>query len=365
MGCGRIGFQPESLGGEGLGGIDDIDDGIASGVCEARPAGTLVMAAPVSSTGEPVAAWNGTTTAVVLGATFIDSQIVLLHLDPDGLLVGSEVNVAIGTTPTVAWNGAGYGVAWTDSRYGLLGEIFFRALDATGAPRGQEVRITTTPTSSNEPTLLWMGDHFVIGWREGDFDYYTMAIDADGTPLTAARSFLAGTSGSRIDSDIEIIRAGTGMGVAWTYGCCDGEEYVHVAIGDSMGARTGSDVQIDGNSANQPFLAWNGEVFGYVWARGNDAWFATIDASGTVTNEQSLGLPGGVSALAWDGTRFAGLGFGVAEWIAITPASGISDRKSLGTGPISVERASLRWTTSGYIGVWSDAGTLQYLRICP
>jgi hypothetical protein len=365
MGCGRIGFQPESLGGEGLGGIDDIDEGIASGVCEARPAGTLVVPVP-GSTGEPVAVWNGTTTAIVLGATFTDSQIVLLHLDRDGLPVGSEVIVATGSTPTVAWNGAGYGVAWTDFRHGLLGEIYFRALDVTGAPRGQEIRMTTTPTSSNEPTLLWMGDHFVIGWREDDFNYYTMAIDADGAPLTAARSFLAGTSGSRIDSDIEIVRAGTGMGAAWTYGCCDGEEYVHVAIGDSMGARTGSDVQIDGNSANQPFLAWNGEVFGYVWkGRDNDVWFATIGASGTVTNKQSLGVPAAMSALAWDGTRFSGLTFGVAEWIAVTPTGGISDRTPLGTAPISVERASLRWTTNGYVGVWSDAGALQYLRICP
>ena len=66
---------------------------------------------------------------------------------------------------TLTWTGSVYGVAWQeyDSPYY---DIYFLALDGTGAIVGSDIRVTTTSVSSQNPDAVWTGSEFGIVWHD-------------------------------------------------------------------------------------------------------------------------------------------------------------------------------------------------------
>jgi hypothetical protein len=99
-----------------------------------------------------------------------------------GLAFGS----ARGTTPSIAWGGASFGVAWQADAAGG-GGIRFARMDRAGTPAG-EVTLTSASTAVL-PRVFADGGGFAVVWQEGSAPSLTMRLarlDASGAPKGAA-----------------------------------------------------------------------------------------------------------------------------------------------------------------------------------
>ena len=90
-----------------------------------------------------------------------------------GEKLGQEVNVsaspAYAFSPALAWTGSEYGLAWSDWREGNS-EIYFALLSSQGETLVPAKQVTTTAAYAGEPSLAWQGAGYGLAWtdqREG------------------------------------------------------------------------------------------------------------------------------------------------------------------------------------------------------
>jgi hypothetical protein len=147
----------------------------------------------VSATGAIVA---GSAVYVAYGATLSDTgtalvwnparaRFAVLSLGTDAVRV-SEINGTTVTTPVtipakpvaraaLATDGAGYGVAWTNSEG--TARVRFARGDASGAPPSASV--VFAPSFADEPDLVWTGSEYLVVLA-GDDQIVTARVDATG-----------------------------------------------------------------------------------------------------------------------------------------------------------------------------------------
>ncbi len=171
-------------------------------------------------------AWGGTS----YGASYTGAgeqngfSVFLSMLTPAGVVTppGEQtftlVDAAASGGPLV-WIGDRYGMAWQDRRDGNY-EIYFNTIDAGGAKRQPDVRLTSSDGFSVNPTMVWNNVEFLVAWqddRNGAFDVYAKRVSADGKALTADLQ-LTQAQGT-FDNESPAIAAGIGgVGVAWSFG---------------------------------------------------------------------------------------------------------------------------------------------------
>lgn len=82
----------------------------------------------------------------------------------------------------VAWNGARFGLAWSDEiEPGRSHEVHFQQFTAGGAPAGGPRRLTDNPTASLIPAIRAAGSRFALAWNED-------VVEARGDHLGGGRS---------------------------------------------------------------------------------------------------------------------------------------------------------------------------------
>jgi hypothetical protein len=72
---------------------------------------------------------------------------------------------SVATDPALAWNGDGFGLAWTDQRSGALG-VYFGRLGADGALTGAALRLGQARVEALLPSLAWTGAEYGVAWTE-------------------------------------------------------------------------------------------------------------------------------------------------------------------------------------------------------
>jgi putative metal-binding protein len=139
-----------------------------------------------TSDSSPAIASSGSSVGLTW-VTLGDYGDVYFHLlNPFGVPVGAAVSIAVGTGdaswPTIAWHGAGFGIAWRDTRDGNP-EIYFCRLDASGNKIGPDVRVTASPGEAQSPSLAWTGNSYRIAWEDwanGEGQILVAVVDASG-----------------------------------------------------------------------------------------------------------------------------------------------------------------------------------------
>lgn len=134
-------------------------------------------------------AWSGSEFGVVWADDRDGNwEVYFARLDATGARIGNDhrVTFAAGSSqePVIEWTGSEYGVAWTDFRDGN-GEIYFARLDASGTKIGDDVRVTEDEVGSLTPTLAWTGSEFGIAWTDsgpGSENHLTR-LNASGAKL--------------------------------------------------------------------------------------------------------------------------------------------------------------------------------------
>jgi Putative metal-binding motif len=84
--------------------------------------------------------------------------------------------------PTLTWTGAQFAVAWKDHRDGN-GEVYLARIDAAGNKIGGDVRITNDATDSGSPSLAWNGAGFGLVWTDSTAGLRFMSLNATGAAL--------------------------------------------------------------------------------------------------------------------------------------------------------------------------------------
>ncbi len=161
---------------------------IDAGGSEIPGAGTRLSDAPGMDAGRgPSLAWTGSGFGLAWDDTrFGNPEIVLALLSTAGELRGPVIRVTDeprnSTGPSLVWTGAGFGVAWRDFRGGNF-EVYFARLGAAGARLDADVRVTADPALSTTPSLAWTGSEFGLAWqdnRDGNAETYFARLDAAG-----------------------------------------------------------------------------------------------------------------------------------------------------------------------------------------
>ncbi len=234
------------------------------------------------------AAWSGNAHAVMLEDP--DGSLALgrydtgghrLHplveaVDEDAVPLGGPAETAL------AWNGEGYGFAWTDVRTDEdHPEIWFRPLSPWGFPAGDAVRVVSglgpAQLESREPSLAWRGDGYAIAWTErttgksSAWQVKFALLDREGNVLDPPGVVPVG-SGDVDERHPVVAWNGQEFAVAWEEWVHPWESELRVARVLGNGTVTG-EVAVLGTAEGpsiRPNLAWNGEEWGVAWTDERD-----------------------------------------------------------------------------------------------
>lgn len=102
-----------------------------------------------------------------------------------------ETDVVLGNSDTfgggLTWSGQALALAWEDRRDSDY-EIYFNRFDASGNKLSPDVRISEASGFSLDPTLLFTGTDYLVGWTDGrngsdDFKVFGQRVTRLGQPI--------------------------------------------------------------------------------------------------------------------------------------------------------------------------------------
>jgi hypothetical protein len=187
----------------------------------------LQVSAPVRVTNAsddsafPDMVWNGSEYGVVWHDHRTgDWEIFFARLDTSGSRIANEVRLtnAFGGSlwPSIAWNGAGYGVAWTDSRGSEPNHIYFTELDANGSITVPDRNVSPTVFNVTTPKLLWLGSEYALVWEDGRngsySELYFHRLSAGGTAIADPIHL---NSEAEVSFGASLVQAGPVLAIAW------------------------------------------------------------------------------------------------------------------------------------------------------
>jgi hypothetical protein len=271
------------------------------------------------------------------------------------------------TGPSLAWNGAEYGLAWKDARDGN-NEIYFRRVGADGTALGSDLRVTSDAGSSTGPSLVWNGVDYGLFWtdsRSGTGQLWFTTIDPAGSS-TSPKLRVSETTSTVLSSSV--VWAGDRYGVVWSDNR-DGNYEVYFARYDKTGTQIGHDVRLTDNAGNSwnVKLAWSGSDYGVTWR--NEAsgiwsvYYQRFDAAGNPLTGEILLSNGTDDAyhpgIEWNGTDYAvawqDQRMGNNEIYFMRPESPGATPVRVTNNSSSSAAPRLAWTGAEYALSWYDS----------
>jgi hypothetical protein len=272
------------------------------------PLGTDRRLNPKSSlASQPALVWTGTHFGLAWAdRRHGDPEVYFQLLNPDGTDAAPQQRVTVGrfvSSPALAATPSGFAVVFA-SQYPIVGgnDLFFRRLDALGAPVGVEKQITSRPEVEMGPSLAATASGFGVAWSDsrvaaGNPEVFFALLDADGDRAGADQrvSFGAGTS-----EGVRLIAAGDGFGAAWSDARSGHDEAYFARLGPGGAPRP--EQPISAFPSAGPAIAWTGAEFRVAWSdsRSGNAgiYIASLDADGLrIGPETRLSDPGQLAAI--------------------------------------------------------------------
>ncbi|MBK7396398.1 MAG: putative metal-binding motif-containing protein [Myxococcales bacterium] len=162
----------------------------------------------------------------------------------------------------VAWNGAQFGVVWSDRRDASW-ELYFSRLDKTGAKLDPDLRISEGDGSwSIGASLVWTGKEFVVAFQDQrdldpQFNVWGQRISVDGK-LVGGNVKLVDDVSSGPDLAVGL---GT-LGIVWTQQISATQYDSYLRILSRELAPVSEPIKISsGKSGESPTIVWNGDRY--------------------------------------------------------------------------------------------------------
>lgn len=169
----------------------------------------------------PSLAWTGSEFGVAWNDGRLGThEIFLARLNPDGTEIGSESNITAddgqySQAVSLAWTGSEFGYTWMDQRHGDW-EIYFGRATPTGTMIGSDVRISNASGVSSESHIIWNGAEYGIVWSDNrismNSEIYFVQISGAGTMIGGENRITNYTSGSQMP---RIAWTGSVYGLTW------------------------------------------------------------------------------------------------------------------------------------------------------
>jgi len=282
---------------------------------------------------DPSLVWTGSEFAVSwrdLRSGF--SYISFARINAQGAKIGNDIIINGSDTvsydpPSLVWNGAGYGLAWTNSLADIgpmMSKILVARLSEAGVKIGTEVEIPPSGVSgcdSNDsvlPSIFWNGAEYGLAWNgicisdvfpPNSGIYFTrLSSQLSPTGELLSKSFLGGWS--EIKNSLNW--TGSEFGLSWS-GIDYGND-VYLTRISSTGVQIGADIPVNNPPLNgqYPALAWTGSEYGVSWNDTRDGnweiYFAPFLSHGAplgpnlrITNDPGNSL---YPSLAWSGYQY-------------------------------------------------------------
>ncbi|MFQ5670725.1 MAG: M36 family metallopeptidase [Acidobacteriota bacterium] len=152
----------------------------------------------------PAIAWNGTHYAIAFNDNRDGNrEIYLSRLDATGTKVGTDTRLTtdtgISNRADLAAAGSEFLIVWRDNRDGN-GEIYAARVDGSGAKLTADLRITNALQDSTSPSVAWLGSDFGVAWqdaRDGVAEIYFARLDASGAQMSGDLRLTAVAATSR------------------------------------------------------------------------------------------------------------------------------------------------------------------------
>jgi len=175
-------------------------------------------------------------------------------------------------TPSIAWSGEHYGLAWSGSIKGGR-QIMLQRVSNDGKLIGNPVKISRVAGISRKPTIIWTGREFAVTW--------TNAAPIDDNPNDRYRIFFAIIPAMgdtpRLTRQLEFRGTADQVALAWT-----GTEFAISWVGSKQpmgsaiyfqrlsadGVPEGGTVRVSDEkpfTCGSPALSWAGDGYGLTW----------------------------------------------------------------------------------------------------
>jgi hypothetical protein len=175
-----------------------------------------------------------------------------------------------GTTPSVVWGGAAFGIAWQATAPSAPG-VRFTLVDRSGAPQGEHV--VATAATARLPRAFATGGGWVVVWQEGPpgaIVIRSQRLDANGAPSGGACE-VARTNAQ----DARPVGAASGGAAAATWMTASG------SLVGPIGAACAVDSKLVLDGATFPSVNGCGDHLGMTWVHGTNVLFAPLTGAGS------------------------------------------------------------------------------------
>jgi hypothetical protein len=271
----------------------------------------------------PSLVWNGSCYGVAWVATPGGYyQIYFARLDANGALIGGVVKASFvgsgGTVncyyPSLAWNGAGYCVAWCDSR-NSSSDIFATLLNSEGTIASHDLQLCNAINNQYYPSVAWSkgaGLYKAVweDYRSGShYEIWGASLTPAGVIAADASALVSGASSSYCPA---LCDTGNGLGLVWE-DFRDGNFEIYFARLTASGAKLGTDLRLtsDGADSLNPRVVWTCAEYGVFWQDGRsgnyDLWFQRVSAAGAVIGSNTQVTA--TSDMKYPGAAFARYGY--------------------------------------------------------
>jgi hypothetical protein len=335
----------------------------------------------------------------VFGASVQADALVLARSAP--LVISAAAGDQTG--PTVATNGAGHLVAWTDTRnVGSEPDVYAARIDASGAlldVDGFPVSLAIIP--ERWPAVATNGTDYLVAWedgRPGAAGIWGVRVDATGIVLDP--SGIPISTGGLCEQSPKVASNGSDYLLVWqdyrnTTECPS--DFIPPPPADIYGARVSAagavldpaGIAIATSAADEdlPSVASNGSDYLVAWQQNfynSDIYGARVSGSGAVLDTTPISISTATGAqyfpaIAWDGTDY------LAAWqdsrngnattgpfniygARVSAAGSVLDPSgiAISTAPIiSPYPLAIAGDGSNALVVWSDGNTLYGTRLGP
>jgi len=185
--------------------------------------------------------------------------------------------------PRVVYDGSGYGLAWIDTRHGGSLNVYFRRLDASGAPTGTEQRMT--PSYGSGADVAWDSgqSNYAVVWVY-DRNVYVQCLSSSGVKIGSPIQVTSNTSPTNVDSEDGpvIVSSGSQFGIAWSDNSSGSyQTYFQRVYADNC-ATFGSVTDVSAQSyAVVTDMTWGDGIHAIVYRASSALYLTRLNASGT------------------------------------------------------------------------------------
>ncbi|HEX6849926.1 MAG TPA: putative metal-binding motif-containing protein [Candidatus Polarisedimenticolaceae bacterium] len=292
-----------------------VDEGTCDKTCDvpAKQGGDLRITTADFLSERPAIAWNGVDYALVWkDSRNGDQEIWFTRVTPSGTKVFPEVSLTGACSdcvnPKIAWNGAEYGVVWSQG-----GAIQFRRFDRNGAPIGAALPLNDPAGfSADDSDIVWTGSEFGVVWNQwiNAIEIRFARLARDGA-LKSRLLPVTDNSGFGGNAHPRLAWNGTVYGIAWEGDGGTNQEIFFARMDPRQGLLGKTQITNHGSGAFRPHLAWTGTEWGLVWEDNRtftEIYFQRVTAAGAETGaELRVTTASGVSkepSLSWTGSEY-------------------------------------------------------------